>query len=73
MGLYKDLLYKLYKDLFFPVMKVGITLQNSIISIQCCIRNIWEVTETILKANYTAVRKQEISVSKHKGISIQSI
>lgn len=31
------------------------------------------MTETILKANYTTVRKQEISVSKHEGISIQSI
>lgn len=31
------------------------------------------MTETILKANYTTVRKQETSVSKHEDISIQSI
>lgn len=63
----------LHKEIFFLIIKVGLTLQNSIISFQCCLRNIWETTETILKANYTIVREQEISVSKHKDISTQSI
>lgn len=63
----------LHKEIFFLIIKVGLTSQNSIVSFQCCVRNIWETTETILKANYTIVRKQEISVSKHKDISMQSI
>lgn len=36
-------------------------------------RNIWGTTETILRANYSPVREQEISVSKHEDISVQSI
>lgn len=54
-------------------MKVGITLPNSIISPQRSMKNIWETTETILRANYSPVREQEISVSKHEDISVQSI
>lgn len=37
------------------------------------IRIIWQLIKTILKANYSTVRKQEIRMSEHKDISMQNV
>lgn len=48
------------------------SLQNSIISQHCGTRSIWQLIKTILKANYSTVTKQEITMSKHKDVSMQN-